>query len=214
MNNLRFIENLNKLIIDDEPVIKKTENIVQPAKPKSPENKWFSHTFDPSYVPNKYSTQEKYNHTRVNKATTENILLFNRNPDDETTTFRVMGATGKVYDVKLENKPTCTCPDHIERNIRCKHILFILIKIFEMQNMYQNTFTKEEIINYIRTHKYNIIKYNIKNENSDSNIQYKKENDFEECIAEIIDIINNPHESMDYFEKMAKGFISFFMNEF
>jgi hypothetical protein len=35
------------------------------------------------------------------------------------------------YRVDIREEPTCTCPDHIYRNARCKHILYILSRMFK-----------------------------------------------------------------------------------
>jgi hypothetical protein len=46
--------------------------------------------------------------------------------------FVVQGTTGNEYQVKLSSKPTCTCPDHQDRHVTCKHIIFILCRKFLM----------------------------------------------------------------------------------
>jgi hypothetical protein len=53
---------------------------------------------------------------------------------DNTRKFAVMGSTGNVYEVTVNTKPKCTCPDYTIRKKRCKHIYFILIKAMKMDD--------------------------------------------------------------------------------
>lgn len=99
---------------------------------------------------------------RMNRGKTQKIYLVNRNVDDQAAKFNVMGTTGNIYEVKLSGSPTCTCPDFCQRQNRCKHIFFMLAKIFNVNNPHQEKFTKEEILQYITNYKTNIAKYNIK----------------------------------------------------
>ncbi len=60
--------------------------------------------------------------------------------------FIVMGATGNVYDVTITNKPTCTCPDYKNRQKRCKHIYFVLMKVMKIdQNNTQGIFSNKTL---------------------------------------------------------------------
>ena len=45
--------------------------------------------------------------------------------------FFVLGATGNVYSVKLEKRPSCTCPDAAKGNI-CKHFLFVMLRVLKL----------------------------------------------------------------------------------
>lgn len=47
--------------------------------------------------------------------------------DDDSVTVR--GNTQKLYKVRFGYQITCTCCDHTIRNARCKHILYVLIKL-------------------------------------------------------------------------------------
>ena len=51
--------------------------------------------------------------------------------DDPIREFLVMGTTGNVYTVTIENEPSCTCPDFQLRQRRCKHIFFILMRVMK-----------------------------------------------------------------------------------
>jgi len=98
---------------------------------------------------------------RAERAKTQKIYLINRNIEDETATSEVMGSRGIIYTVKLDGNPTCSCPDHETRNTRCKHILFILIRIFKLEDPYREKFTKQQIKKYINSYKDNISKLNV-----------------------------------------------------
>ncbi|KAH9818697.1 hypothetical protein DFH28DRAFT_958887 [Melampsora americana] len=42
--------------------------------------------------------------------------------------FQVLGSTGNIYTVVVNQMPSCTCPDWLKGNI-CKHLLFVFIKV-------------------------------------------------------------------------------------
>jgi hypothetical protein len=62
--------------------------------------------------------------------------------------FAVLGSTGNVYDVKIGQQPTCTCPD-CARGKLCKHIIFILVKVLHVPRdselVYQNALLQSEL---------------------------------------------------------------------
>lgn len=45
--------------------------------------------------------------------------------------FFVLGATGNVYTVKLNQVPSCSCPDAAKGNI-CKHLLFVMLRVLKL----------------------------------------------------------------------------------
>ncbi|KAJ7106984.1 hypothetical protein C8R44DRAFT_805057 [Mycena epipterygia] len=45
--------------------------------------------------------------------------------------FQVLGSTGNIYTVTIEQKPSCNCPDAQKGN-HCKHILFIFLKVLQV----------------------------------------------------------------------------------
>jgi hypothetical protein len=99
---------------------------------------------------------------RVHRAKTQKIYLVNRDVSDESATFTIMGTTENIYEVELIGSPVCSCPDHQQRKNRCKHILFMLIKIFNVDEPYQEEFTLKEIKKFIKEYKINIAKFNVK----------------------------------------------------
>jgi len=94
-----------------------------------------------------------YNDGRIHRAKTQRIYLINRNVNDDFAMFEVMGTTGNIYFVELDGNPTCTCPDHSQRKSRCKHILFMLAKLFNVPDPYKEEFTTKEIKKYIKKYK-------------------------------------------------------------
>ena len=52
--------------------------------------------------------------------------------EEKVRQYVVMGSTGNVYTVTVTNVPTCTCPDHVTRGNRCKHIFFVLLRIMRV----------------------------------------------------------------------------------
>lgn len=101
------------------------------------------------------------NDERAHKAKTQKIFLANRLIDDNSATFQVLGSTGNIYNVALNDNPVCSCPDYTTRGTRCKHILFMLIKIFNVENPYKNLFSQDEIQKYISDYKINISKFTV-----------------------------------------------------
>lgn len=99
---------------------------------------------------------------RMNRGKTQRIYLANRNVDDNSAQFEILGTTGNVYTVKLSGSPTCTCPDFSQRKKRCKHIFFMLAKIFNVTDPHKEKFTKTEIVEYIEKYKINISKFIVK----------------------------------------------------
>lgn len=59
--------------------------------------------------------QNVENDERAYRAKTQKIFLANRNVDDDSATFQVLGSTGNIYNVALNGSPICTCPDHSTR---------------------------------------------------------------------------------------------------
>ena len=67
---------------------------------------------------------------RETRAHGERIYLVDRSTPE---LFRLMGASGVSYVVRMSQRPTCTCPDHLYRaemrDVPCKHILFVVCRV-------------------------------------------------------------------------------------
>jgi len=61
--------------------------------------------------------------------------------------FDLCGTTNNIYTVIVTDKPTCTCPDHMQRKNRCKHIFFILVKVMKVnpENEDKPVYTEAEL---------------------------------------------------------------------
>jgi len=84
---------------------------------------------------------------RIHEAQTQRIFVIQQKPTKEENSereFVVLGTTGNVYDVKICSKPTCTCTDNNNGASRyhCKHILFILLKVFKLSSSDLRIFQK------------------------------------------------------------------------
>jgi hypothetical protein len=87
--------------------------------------------------------------TRIERCYTDNIYLIETLPPDEDDPYKrefsIMGNSGRVYKVTVENRPKCTCPDFRTRNKRCKHIYFVLIRIMDIENYYESKYSDDEL---------------------------------------------------------------------
>lgn len=68
--------------------------------------------------------------TRKDRALTQNLALISI----EGEIYNVRGSTGNVYQIVIKNGPVCSCPDYTKRQIRCKHIYFVLITVLKVEN--------------------------------------------------------------------------------
>lgn len=78
------------------------------------------------------------------------IYLINFDTQKENTEskkFTVLGTTGSVYTVTINESPSCDCMDFRLRRKRCKHIYFILIRVMKVPEANEDIpiFTKEQV---------------------------------------------------------------------
>ena len=72
---------------------------------------------------------------RKNRGKNQNICLKKVNfLSDNKREYVIIGTTNNSYTVTVSNIVTCTCPDHETRQVRCKHIYFVLCKILKIEN--------------------------------------------------------------------------------
>lgn len=87
---------------------------------------------------------------RIMRAYDDPLYLIESIPpedeDDPIREFLVMGTTGNVYTVTIENEPSCTCPDFQLRQRRCKHIFFILMRVMKVDNERQKIYDDFELL--------------------------------------------------------------------
>ncbi|CAM6112280.1 unnamed protein product [Calypogeia fissa] len=74
---------------------------------------------------------------RITRAFQHRLYLLDKklvgeDPNSPTSChFDVLGSTGNVYEVKLQQRPSCTCPD-FPRSGLCKHILFVMLRVLKL----------------------------------------------------------------------------------
>lgn len=87
---------------------------------------------------------------RLNRALNQKMYLLDKTPVEKGYEFMVEGSTGTNYKVSilsgssLDEKPPqgnlkCTCPDFYRRHKLCKHILFIVCRVYKSAHLLQNT---------------------------------------------------------------------------
>lgn len=86
---------------------------------------------------------------RKARGKTQNIFLIETIINDNLNErkYAIMGSTGKLYYVTIDESPICTCPDFATRHIRCKHIYFVLIRVMKVskENEDQKKYTKQDL---------------------------------------------------------------------
>ena len=87
--------------------------------------------------------------SRLDRAFQQRIYMMNaeRPPEEpDVFEFMVMGATGKPYNITIQNHRGvhCSCFDHTKNHKLCKHILFMLIRVLKLarQEIYEKYFLK------------------------------------------------------------------------
>lgn len=71
---------------------------------------------------------------RIHRATTHRLYLVRRDTIADpavaaSCNFVVLGSTGNVYTVTLQQALQCTCPNFSRKQDLCKHILFVFLKV-------------------------------------------------------------------------------------
>ncbi|KAJ7352167.1 hypothetical protein DFH08DRAFT_858095 [Mycena albidolilacea] len=70
---------------------------------------------------------------RVERVMTQRFFMVDRKrvEGELKEEFKVLGSTGNIYTVTIQQKPSCDCPDAQKGN-HCKHILFIYLKVLQV----------------------------------------------------------------------------------
>ncbi|GMH34383.1 hypothetical protein BSKO_02217 [Bryopsis sp. KO-2023] len=68
--------------------------------------------------------------------------------------FDVLGATANVYTVTVSRHPSCTCPDFERRQLPCKHILFVRLRVLKLKPsdpmVWQKAYLSTEVDDILR----------------------------------------------------------------
>lgn len=89
---------------------------------------------------------------RIARAVSQRMYMVNQedlsNELGLCRKYAVLGSTGNVYNIRIERKPSCTCPD-AERKGLCKHIIFIMVKVLQVPQhselVYQTALLQTEL---------------------------------------------------------------------
>lgn len=100
------------------------------------------------------STNYYNTYSRYNRAFTHRLFLISTNLYDSNITFDVMGTTGNIYKIKIIKKNvTCNCPDFMHNKNTCKHIYYILCKVFKKsyKDVIEKKYSKNNLENILET---------------------------------------------------------------
>jgi len=87
---------------------------------------------------------------KLARATTQRMYVLNRTRSDNEEIFEevvdIVGTTGNIYKVRVNNEPTCSCPDAAKGN-QCKHIIYVLVNVLKAPSYlrYQLAFLTSEL---------------------------------------------------------------------
>eukprot|EP01032_Pedospumella_encystans_P009052 gene9052-10688_t len=63
--------------------------------------------------------------------------------------FAIMGTTGNIYNVKIQQQPACSCPYFTRGKKLCKHIIFVMVKVLQVDKssplIYQDALLQSEL---------------------------------------------------------------------
>jgi hypothetical protein len=88
---------------------------------------------------------------RMERAQTQNFsLLQSKRIGPTARDYHVAGSTGTQYCVRLCHTPTCSCPDFVQRQDLCKHILFVTVCVVGLAiddpRVFQRGLTTSELV--------------------------------------------------------------------
>jgi hypothetical protein len=96
---------------------------------------------------------------KKDRAMSQRMMLVHRERGNDTSssqivlseTFKVLGSTGNVYTVVIDQRPRCDCPDARKNTSDiCKHLIFVFLKILKLpetdSHWYQKALTPSELI--------------------------------------------------------------------
>lgn len=101
---------------------------------------------------------------RINRGLQQRLYLINvkKNCEDDWK-FDVEGSTGNIYEVRIKENITCECIDFHKRNKICKHIYFIIGKVFDKKNWLNTIINDNPDINLFEVYSENNSENNFNN---------------------------------------------------
>lgn len=83
---------------------------------------------------------------RIHRAKTENMKIIQSTFTTDKKSIVLFAVTGRIYEITFDEKIKCSCPYHTcHSDELCKHILFVLIKLYDMHDLPSEKLTKQVI---------------------------------------------------------------------
>jgi hypothetical protein len=120
---------------DEAPKKRTKKRASADTRPKETREDQYGHTVRYSSKPS-IKVQERIQRAMPNSG--HRLFLIDRQPDNpagaeggRSEDFKVLGATGNVYTVRICRQPSCNCPDANRGNV-CKHRLFVMLRVLRL----------------------------------------------------------------------------------
>jgi hypothetical protein len=151
----------------------------------------------------------EFNQSRRQRAYIQPIYLLKMKPykNDFERHFEVVGTTNNIYTVKISEKKSCTCPDHVQNNHMCKHIYFIMCRVMKVTGNIKSKYKKDELTLMFKNIPHflsedlaynNNTKKNYEKQFSSPNIQIKVIQKLDDCCPICLETIETNLSEIDY----------------
>lgn len=145
------------------------------------------------------------------------ILTHEFTEDCLERAYDVMGTTGNVYTVVINERPTCTCPDFTTRYNRCKHIYFVLTRIMKvdpsqednkeydennLETMFKNI---PQITNNLKVSTDQVVRYKQLRKNKNGEVKQQKITDDTQCPVCLGELDDNDEDEVIIYCKFTCG---------
>ena len=86
--------------------------------------------------------------SRRQRSLTEPIYLLKMKPikNKFMREFNVVGTSGEIYTVKINQNPSCSCPDNECNGNICKHIYFIFLRVMNSWGNIKSKYKQEKLL--------------------------------------------------------------------
>lgn len=145
--------------------------------------------------------------SRKDRAYTQNIYLLDtiKSDNEHEKIFKVVGTTGNVYTVSINEHSSCSCPDHTNNGNTCKHIYFIMLRVMKhvgsVKKSWKNPQLQQMFKNIPMFIENNLVvnnKAKINYEQNIKNILVKVEQKFDDICPICLDNIGPTCKNTDY----------------
>jgi hypothetical protein len=145
--------------------------------------------------------------SRKERAFEQNIYLLDVIPTNTPyeKKFRVVGTTGNTYTVRINENPSCTCPDNRENYNTCKHLYFILLRVMRIKTSVRKYWSKTDLMAIFQNMPQFIENQIVMNsqakqkyDNLNKNIKNKIKQRFDDICPICLDTIDESMNNSDY----------------